>query len=454
MRSTVLFLALCACAPAEVRLPAIIADHMMLLSGMPVRIWGKAAAGEAVTVTFRGETKKTAARADGSWQVFLSPSAAGGPFELKVNDRTIRDVMLGEVWLASGQSNMAFRLNRAQDGKEAIPGAKFDRIRYFQARRSISSTPADEVEGGWTVCSPETSGHYSAVAYHFARELHTRRGFPVAIVEAAVGGSPAQAWTPMEPLASDAKLSPLLKVWEDTGDKEKNQHWMPAGLYNGMIAPLRKYSIRGVIWYQGEHNGSRAQGAVYQHLFETMIRSWRDLWGQGDFPFLFVQLPNYEKAGPKSQWPEVREAQMKTLALRNTGMAITMDLGDPGDVHPTNKRPVGERLAMLARSRVYGERIVDSGPLFGTATMDGPVVQLWFDHADGLKLRGDGGFEIAGADGQFVAARATVGNGFVAVRSDSIADPKYVRYAWADNPRPTLTNATGIPASPFRVTLQ
>lgn len=440
-------------AGAEVRLPSLISDHMVLLSGMPIRVWGKADNGEAVAVTFRGETRKTTAAANGTWQIYLSPGAAGGPFDLQINQHVVRDVLVGEVWLASGQSNMAFKLNRANDGKEAVSGAAVDRIRFFQVQRAITDQPAGEVNGSWTVCSPETAGNYSAVAFYFARDLHTRRRFPVGIIEAAVGGTPAQAWTPIQLLQSDAVLSPLLKVWTDTDDKEKYAHWRPAGLYNGMIAPIHRYAIRGAIWYQGEHNGTRGQSNIYNHLFETMIRSWWELWGQGDFLFLFVQLPNYEKAGPQAQWPELREAQLKTLVLRNTGMAITVDLGDPNDVHPTNKRPVGERLALLARSRVYGERRTDSGPVFGMATMDNSEVHLWFDYAEGLVLRSSDGFEVAGADGQFVPAEAKPGQGFVSLHANSVRDPKFVRYGWSNHPPASITNVTGIPASPFRAKL-
>jgi sialate O-acetylesterase len=449
-------LSLAFCVQAEVRLPGIFSDHMLVQSGTAVRVWGTASPGEAVTAAFRGKTVEAKASADGRWQLFLPPGAAGGPFVLAVNGRDIQDVLVGEVWVASGQSNMGFRMNRVDNAERETAAANLPRIRYFQVKRVYASQPKDELEGEWRVASPETAPAMSAVAFLFARGVHEARRVPVGIVEAAVGGTPAQAWTPLDKLKRDPLLTFHLANWEKIKATTPQKHWEPSGCFNGMIWPIRRYTIRGAIWYQGENNGSRGEGDSYNRLFETMIRSWRELWGQGDFPFLFVQLPNFGKPQRPSQWPEVREAQLQTLTLRNTGMAVAIDVGNPGDVHPTNKRPVAERLVLAARALVYGERVAYSGPIVRRVTAEDGALRVWFDFAEGMAGKGGAplGFEVAGADGNFVEAKARVDGATVILSADGVAEPKRVRYAWGNDPPNNLYNAAGLPASPFRAAVE
>ncbi len=394
------------CARADVTLPALIADHMVLQRGLPVHVWGKAAPGEAVSVAFRGQTRTATADAVGLWSVYLPPSDAGGPFDMTVkgnNTITLSDVLVGDVWVASGQSNMEWPVKNAANGQAEVAGANFPRIRLFRVRNKVAGYPLDEVEGSpWAQCSPETVPDFSAIAYFFGRDLHQKLGVPIGLIDSAWGGTPADAWTSLRALSSDAALMPVFAEWSRMNDSaaldklwrqkrlndwekavarakaegrrppgypwEPNEggSWTPAGLYNAMIAPLTKYPIRGAIWYQGESNASPERAPLYSRLFRTMIQDWRSAWGQGDFPFLFVQLANY-KAGANARWPELREAQFEALALRNTGMAVTIDVGNPDDIHPRDKQTVGARLAAAARAISYGENVVYSGPLFRLA---------------------------------------------------------------------------------------
>jgi sialate O-acetylesterase len=479
-------------ARADVRLPAVISDHMVLQRDMPVRIFGWADKGESVTVRLAGQTVSTVADGSGHWEAWLRPLSAGGPHELVVAGRntvTVRDVLVGEVWVASGQSNMVWPVERSRDAEKEAAAANYPRIRLFKVALKTSEEPLEDVEGSWAPCSPETVKSFSAVGYFFARHLHEKLGVPVGVIQSAWGGTPAQAWTSRATLVSEPTLQTYLvewnrvlvnwprakrrweeslKQWEERAAQAKREGRQPpprpaqplgpghphtpAGLFNAMIAPLTPYAIRGVIWYQGESNANNYAG-LYRTLFEAMIRDWRQAWGQGDFPFLFVQLANYAKAPPGGYWPLVQEGQLKTLELRNTGMAVTIDIGEAEDIHPKNKQDVGLRLALAARALVYGEKLVYSGPLFRQATREGNRLRLWFDHVGG-GLRARGGvlkeFVIAGADRVFHPAQATIEGDTVVVSSPEVAEPVAVRYAWANNPEATLFNAEGLPASPFR----
>ena len=487
-RISLVFLFCAAALHADVRLPNLISSGMMLQRDVPARIWGQADPGEEVTVRFRDQS--AAAKADelGRWSVHLKPSAAGGPFEMRIQGRNsivLNDVLVGDVWVASGQSNMEWEVERSRDAAKEIAAANYPRIRFFRVAHKVSDVPLDEVTTpGWKAVTPETIAPSSAVAYYFARHLHGKLNVPVGIIQAAWGGTPADAWTSYSALAADPGLMPVftewskaitafpaasarhakaVKDWEANG-KQGNRpavpqgpghQWQPAGLYNGMIAPLVPYAIRGVIWYQGESNAGAARAPVYHRLFSTMIRDWRQAWGQGDFPFLFVQLANYGKTGPGSQWPELREAQLQTLALRNTGMAVTVDIGDPADIHPTNKQDVGLRLALAARAIAYGEKLEYSGPIFRNVTREGRALRVWFDHAEsGLKTQGGDlqSVEVQGPDG-WVPAAARVEGSTLVVSSPEVEEPRAVRYAWADAPDARLYNGEGLPASPFRVML-
>jgi len=480
-------------ACADATLPPLFSDHMVVQRGLAFHIWGKAAPAEAVSVAFRGATRAAVADEIGHWSVYLPPTDAGGPFELTVkgnNTITLSDVMVGEVWVDSGQSNMEFALRTARNAADEMAAANHPRIRRYHVNRAVSPFPQAEAGAQpWTVCTPQTSGAFSAVAYFFARELEAKLNVPIGLIDTYWGGTPIEAWMSLRALSSSAQFMPAFALWSDmTGnytvraeqrqkrlkdwqdaagraqaegaprpaalpfeDNEENS-WMPAGLYNAMIAPLTPFPIGGVIWYQGETNTTAARAPLYAAMFETMIGDWRRAWGVGDFPFLFVQLANF-RTGPASKWPEIREAQLQTLSVARTGMAVTIDIGDPGNVHPTNKQDVGKRLALAARAVAYGEKIEYSGPLLRAGSPEGGAIRLWFDHAgSGLEARGGAlkGFQIAGADRRFVAADAAIDGSTVVASSASVAQPLYVRYAWADNPECNLYNQDGLPASPFR----
>ena len=479
-------------ARADVTLPAILAEHMVVQRGLPVHIWGSAGPGEAVSVTFRGETRSTAADPLGRFSLYLPPGEAGGPFELTIkaaNTIALTDVLVGDVWIASGQSNMELPVSSAANARAEIASANFPRIRLFQAIDKVSDYPLDDIAArGWAACNPDNVAKFSAVAYYFARHLQEKLDVPIGLIETDWGGTPADAWTSLRSLSADAALMPVFAAWARINDdratvlleRQKqerdwaraaakarsegaappprqwqpngNNSWMLAGLFNAMIAPLTRFPIRGAIWYQGESNTSPERAPLYTRLFQTMIRDWRRAWGQGDFPFLFVQLANF-KSSPESMWPEVRDAQRQTLALANTGMAVIIDIGDPDNIHPTDKQDVGLRLALAARAVAYGEKLEFSGPLYRQTTPEAGGLRVWFDHAqDGLNAKSGElqGFEIAGADRKFVHAAARIDGSAVVVSSAEVSAPAYVRYGWANNPTGNLYNSAGLPASPFR----
>ncbi len=473
---TILCLLSVFCLHAEVKLPALFSDHMVLQRRLPTRVWGTASPGEKIAIQLDSLRATATANAEGKWTAALPPHEAGGPYELKVNSIAVHDVLVGEVWLASGQSNMVVQLTRANDPEKEISAANHPRMRFFQTPSKVAEGPIDDVNAKWTICTPDVAKSYAAVAYFFARDLMQQYDVPVGIVHSAVGGTPAEAWTAMPALQADPILRVYLDNWKKTLDnypaafakfeerkKEPRKAGQaalqpppgpghrntPSGLYNGMIAPLVGYTIRGAIWYQGEGN-SRMPG-TYQRLFETMIRDWRMAWGQGDFPFLFVQLANYLH---RDDWAELQESQRRTLGLRNTAMAIITDIGDPTNIHPTNKQDVGHRLARAARAVAYGERITYSGPLFQQVTPEGSALRVWFDQTGGALKTKDGAapktFEIAGGDGKFVAAVAKIEQDTVVISSPDVREPVAVRYAWGGDPVVNLINAEGLPASPFK----
>lgn len=617
-----------------VRLPRLISDGMVVQRDVPVRVWGWADAGEKVTVTFAGERGSAAADAEGRWEVTLEPMGAGGPFEIEVkgdNRIVIRDVLVGDVWVCSGQSNMELMMERVRDTyADVIAGCSNPRIRHYEVPdRYDFQMPREDLEGGkWEAANPESVLKFTAVGYFFARELYEKHGVPVGLINASLGGSPAQAWlsgealgefpshiavakqyrndayvksvidrnnaisrewygrldrfdeglaggtkwfdpacdmsgwdsmdvpgywakgklgalngavwfrrdfeVPAEMVDQQARLelgcivdsdkvyvngtlagttgyrypprrydiepgvlkegrnTIVVRVISASGeggfveDKpyqltaggrtvdlsgawkyrlgavmeplpgEVFVRWQPAGLYNGMIAPLTKMPIKGVTWYQGESN--TANPAEYESLFGAVITDWRAKWGQGEFPFLYVQLANFmeTKAEPtESSWALVRDAQRKALALKNTGMAVAIDLGEWNDIHPVNKRDVGRRLALAAERIAYGDSsVVYSGPIYRSMRIEGNKAVLSFGHVGrGLVCRGGElkSFAVAGADGRFVWAKAEIRGDEIVVWSDEIDTPAAVRYAWADNPEgANLYNKEGLPASPFR----
>lgn len=629
-------------ARAEVRLPAIIGDNMVLQQGMKVRIWGSANAGENVTVTFNKKSVSAVADAQGQWQVWIGPLKASKPSELTVNTLVIKNVLVGEVWLCSGQSNMEWPLINTIRGQETVAQANHPEMRLFTVEHQTSATPLSDVQGHWVVTTLDDVAHFSAVGYFFGRELYQNLNVPIGLIDSSWGGTPAEAWTSHDALASSPELKPILDryqsslntlpetkeayaralaQWEEknlyldagnkgealgyadpaasmngwakidlpkqfetaglfidgavwfrkeielpeswsgkelvlkltpiddhdvtyfngtkigaTGRETPNSYMVPrkyvvpgslvksgrnviavrvfdsAGeggfsggamsigpgsaddsqaislrgvwdykielalepkhpdwgtrpeavgvnnqnnpsvLYNAMIAPLVPFAIRGVIWYQGESNAGRAY--QYRTLFPLMIRNWRSAWGH-EFPFYFVQLANWHagKAEPgESDWAELREAQTMTLREPQTGMAVTIDIGDENDIHPRNKLDVGRRLAAWALAVTYGKKVIPSGPLFDRFAIEGDKIRIRFKYGAGLKTSGGPlrGFAIAGEDRRFVWADARIEGDTVIVSSPKVVKPVAVRYGWADNPSANLYNKADLPASPFR----
>lgn len=472
---------------AAVKLPAVISDHMVLQQGMPLKIWGTADPGESVKVDFQGQSVSVKAAENGKWIAWLRPLTAAGPLEMTINSTTIHDVLVGEVWLGSGQSNMEFRMATVVNHDEEIARADYPLIHLFQVKRAVTDQPLDDVVGWWQVCTPANVKSFSAVEYFFGRHLQQNLHVPMGLIESDWGGTPAQSWTSRPALESDPALKFVTDEWNTVLGRYPEAkmrydvqlaNWntaaaeakakgttppnrpnppagpghpnTPAGLYNAMIAPLTPYGIRGVIWYQGESNASEAHAYKYRRLFGAMIEDWRNRWGQGDFPFLFVQLANYKTNG---WWPILRESQTETLRLANTGMAVIIDIGESKDIHPRNKQDVGLRLALAARALTYRQPVEYSGPVYQSAAPEGGAMRVYFKHADRMQATGGGalkGFEVAGDDGKFVEAQATVDGETILVSSPEVSAPMAVRYAWADDPVCNLVNQAGIPAGPFR----
>ena len=368
-----------------------------------------------------------------------------------------------------------------------LPKAGIPDIRMLIVKRLASEYPKDDIDTdiwtGWTASTPETAKNFSAVAWYFARgRLEQREHVPVGVIDSTWGGTVADTWTRMAALGENGALAPVFTQWGRMTEREENEllrakdeqrlrdeakaqgkptpqfpwhpqltSWGPGMLWNGMIAPLTPFPILGVIWYQGESNSAMARAPLYKQVFSTMIEDWRHEWGVGDFPFLYVQISNF-KSNDTENWAELREQQLKTLELRNTAMAVTIDIGNPDDVHPKDKVDVGHRLALAARAIAYGEDINYSGPTYRQATPEGNSIRVWFNHhAKGLMSKGGAltGFEVAGADGKYVPATATIDGNEVVVTSDAVAEPRFVRYGWANYPQCNLFNEEGLPASPF-----
>lgn len=624
-----------------VRMPALFSDHAVLQRDRAIPVWGWADPGEHIRVAIAGTASETITGDDGCWQVLLPALPAGGPYLMSINDLTLQDVLVGEVWVCSGQSNMEMYLESVNNAEVEIAAADFPGIRHFDVGDITAFLPQDNVTGVWQACTPATAPVFTAAGYFFARALWQRLGIPVGLLNASWGGSAAEAWISRAAIRREPVLLPIVthceevlgclesadvdvdavlrryqamiprdegndglargyadpttddsnwpsmelpQSWQQAGlrfsgvfwfrrevvippewsgreltlrigacDKsdvcyfngvevgcmshlENENSWctprcyavpgtlvkagkaviavrifshqyaggmlgptsemylhpadthadsvplagawryvvekifgktppepgppvgagypnLPGVLYNGMIAPLIPYAIRGALWYQGESNAERAR--EYRTLFPAMIRDWRARWGQGNFPFYYVQLANFmavKDAPSESEWAELREAQMLTLREPDTGMAVIIDAGDAGDIHPKNKQAVGERLALLALARVHGCNLIDSGPLFRKIAVERGAIRVFFDTREELVAK-DGrlsGFAIAGADRRFTWAEASIDGDTVLVSSPQVPDPVAIRYAWADNPTCTLCNAAGLPASPFR----
>lgn len=439
MRRLVGLVTLWACAApayADVKLAPIFADNMVLQREMPVPIWGTASPDETVTITFAGQTKTTKADAKGKWQLKLDVLKAGGPFELVAagkNQVKLTNVLVGEVWVCSGQSNMQWTLNQTENAAEEIANSANPQLRLNT--------------GSWQVAGPETSGKFSGTGYYFGKALQKSLGVPVGLVNRSVGGTSARAWTSKNAILEEPAMKPYV---EDILGKDAKGN--AGNLYEGMIRPLIPMAMRGVIWYQGESDAGRSP--EYVELIQTMVKSWRKDWGQGDFPFLYVHLGAIgpaAKAPTDIGWGPIREAQDAALKLPNTGVAAFAD--SDSDLHPRKKKIAGDRLALAARALVYGEKIVASGPIVDKVEPDGAAVVVHFKSVgSGLVAKGDKvkGFAIAGADGNFAWADAEIKGNTVRLTSKDVAMPQFVRYAFASNPQATLYNREELPALPFR----
>lgn len=425
-----LVLALAAVVRADVSLPAVFGSHMVLQQEKPVAVWGWAAPGEEVTVALDGQSATATADSAGAWKVQLPALKADGKVRKMVvqgkNKIEFEDILVGEVWLGSGQSNMEWSVAGSQKAKEAIAAADQPQIRLFNVPKVQTKEPAKDVKAQWAVCTPQTVPNFSGVLYFFGLRVQKELKVPVGLMNISWGGSPIEAWI--------------------AGEKASG------GMYNGMIAPVKPFAIRGALWYQGESNVGN--GLAYAGKMKDLIEGWRKLWGY-EFPFYFVQIAPFAGYGP-GMLPPLWEAQVESLKLPNTGMAVVTDLVDNiKDIHPQNKIDVGDRLAFWALAKDYGKKdVVYSGPLFKCMKIDGSKARLSFAHVGGgLKSR-DGKplteFEAAGADGKFVPAEAAIDGETVVVEAKGLSEPKQVRFGWSNTANPNLINAAGLPASPFQ----
>lgn len=485
---TVLFIV--SIATADVRLPAVIGENMVLQQHSEAAIWGWADAGEEVTVQagWSGRKATTKTDAEGKWTLKVATPKAGGPHKLVISGKnmiTLENILIGEVWVCSGQSNMQWTVSNSNNSNEEIANAKHPNIRLFYVKREVAETPQNDCEGQWQECSPETIPGFSAVAYFFGRKLHSDLNVPIGLIHTSWGGTPSEAWTRREILESNKDFKPICERYQAAVDNwtqikkdydQKVADWKevsakakaegkkapgypgqpygpghshsPAGLYNAMIAPLIPYTIKGAIWYQGESNAGRAY--QYRTLFPAMIKNWRDDWKLGSFPFYFVQIAPYV-----GQNPEIREAQL--IAYRNTpntGIVVTTDIGNVNNIHPRNKQDVGKRLGMWALANTYGcEDIIYSGPLYKGFKVEEDKIRISFDHVGGglVAKGGDLTYFIIAEDGKdFVPAKAVIDGDTIVVYSDQVKKPAAVRFGWENSAEPNLFNKEGLPASPFR----
>lgn len=491
-------------AQATVKPNSLFSNNMVLQRGVIVPVWGTANDGETVTVEFAGQ-KQTVVAASGKWIVQLKALKEGGPFEMTIkgeNTVVIKNILVGEVWLCSGQSNMGFPLRsvRAIGNFPKVAAVLRDAQNYPLIRQfSIPLTkntavPAlvDDVNGKWKLCDSTSARDFTAVGYFFARELYKKLKMPIGIINSSYGGTACENWMSKETLESFPELKSIFTNYDKAmaeypkkvEDFKKNEKYLmegfkrdsadaknynrelprkpalpmspaerggPTGLYNTMIAPLIPYAIKGAVWYQGEANGSR--GLQYRTLLPALINNWRTKWGIGNFPFLIVQIPGW-----KNHFPELREAQLMTWQkVPNTAMTVINDCDDSVDVHPGNKQPVGERLSLAARAIAYNEKIEFSGPVYQSMKIEGNNIVLTFSHSGSGLVAKDGelkDFSIAGSDKKFVPAKAVIKGKTVVVSSETISNPVAVRLGWGLTPQINLYNQEGLPATPFRTDLE
>lgn len=489
-------------AHADVTLAPLFTDHAVLQRDKSVPVWGHAQAGEKITVTFAGHTVQTTADANGRWTTSLPALEASGESRDFVvtgnNTVTLSDVVVGEVWLCSGQSNMAFMVRQAQNAPAEIAAANFPLIRQVQVERAVETAPVETGKTkGWQAATPEKVGEFTAVGYYFARDLHRKLGVPIGLINSSWGGTPVESWMSPAAVASQAEFSVITERWQKklaeypdkkaaydlalppwteaeakakaAGEKQyraflkatpkpiapvgQGHPWTPMSLFNGMINPLLPYALRGALWYQGESNANHAD--EYHALFSAMITAWRAHFGQGDFPFYWVQLANFNSPSDPSgiTWAFLREAQTQTLSLPQTGQTITIDIGEANDIHPTNKQEVGRRLALIAKIKTYGIAGDCEGPTFASATPEKNALRVRFTHlAGGLVAHSkpSQSLQVAGADRKFYPATGVIERDGLLVSAPGVKEPVAVRYAWSNSPEANLYNSAGLPVVPFR----
>jgi len=451
---------------ADVKPAGIFSSDMVLQRNQSIVIWGWADKGERVSVTFNSITRKIKTDASGKWKVIFPEMKEGGPYDMKLQGKnviTFNNILIGDLWICSGQSNMGVSVKNGKDPAQEIAAANYPFLRLFNVSRNMPGEPAADIKStSWKVCTPESIAEFSAVAYYFGREIFKELNVPIGLIHTSWGGSNVEAWTSMDYLTKvdkyrnyPAVLAETLQKIEPGTDVHPNK--IHTSLYNGMIHPIVELPVKGVIWYQGESNAY--EGILYRTLFPNMIQCWRDKWKQPDLPFLFVQLANYTDELPEpaeSNWARLREAQLLSLSVPNTAMTVAIDVGEAKDIHPKNKQDVGYRLSQNALKLVYNKPVADSGPVYKSMQTEGNKIILTFKNVEGgLAAKDKYGyvksFAIAGSDKKFYWAKAMIKGDQVVVYSDKVPNPVAVRYAWADNPGDAnLYNTAGFPASPFR----
>ncbi|MHC4213059.1 MAG: sialate O-acetylesterase, partial [Planctomycetota bacterium] len=477
-----------------IRLPSVIDHNMVIQQGVKVPIWGWAEPGQLINVSGSWQSKSSSARADndGKWKVEIDPPGKpGGPHEISINDKKISNVLCGEVWVCSGQSNMQWSLNRANNPEQEIAEANYPNIRLFYVPRTVAVRPQDDCVADWVECTPEKTAGFSAVAYFFGRKLHKKLNVPIGLINTSWGGTRIEPWTPLIGFEQVPALTDILvnidkaeqqykdNVADSLDDIESwaqesrkalasdtllpatpalpvhplNRHQQPMALYNSMIHPLLPFPVKGGIWYQGESN--RADGLLYFEKMKALIAGWRSVWNNKEMPFYYVQLAPYYYGGDTELLAQVWQAQSKVLSIPNTGMAVINDIGNTRDIHPRNKQDVGKRLALWALAKDYGQKgLVYSGPLYDSLAVEGSKIRLNFKHVGGGLVSRDGEplnwFYIAGADKAYYDAKAKIDGDNVLVWSKAVDKPVAVRYAWHQQAEPNLMNKQGLPASSFR----
>ena len=480
---------------SEVRLPHVISDHAVLQRGAPIHLWGWAAPGAHLKVHFHDQTVPAEVNSIGAWSLYLAPESAGGPYTLTIAgdgaEAKVDDLLVGDVWFASGQSNMEFPLNGIvgsailKNGPQEIAAATNPKLRLLLVGQKLSDFPLSDSTGSWTTCTPQTAATFSAVAYFFGREIAAKEDVPIGLIDSAWGGTPADSWVSMDTLGTNPQLLPAFAARARFADNLTNSDiqiaeeqreidaakaagkpapsfpwhpfegsWAPAGIYNGMVAPFTPYSLKGFLWYQGETNSAHERAPYYRTLFPALINDWRMQFAQGNLPFLYVQISSFNMPG--EDWGTIRDAQRRTLAVANTAMAVTLDVGQGDNIHPPDKQTVGARLALAARAMVYGEAVAYRSPLFRQATTEtqrdgSTALRVWFDNAEKLNANGNPvtGFELAGEDRHYVPANSHLEGTTVVVSAPNLPRPIYVRYGWKGYFDTNLFNAAGLPASTF-----